>query len=134
MLPLSYHSRWRFAGISLLLAVLVAAMAPELWPWRRGSGTTLYFDKWMHGLTFAFLAIWYSGQFKRSAYWRLIIGLLAFGAFIEVCQSLVTYRTAEMADFAADGLGVLVGILVALAGLGGWSLRFELWLADRRSA
>ncbi len=85
-------------------------------------------DKWMHGLTFALLATWYSGQYGRHSYWRLVIGLLAFGAFIEICQSLLPYRSAEMADFIADVLGIFTGIMIALAGFEGWSLRFENWL------
>jgi len=131
MLPLSFPTRWRLAGIILLFAVLGVAMAPELWPWLSGGGTRLPNDKLMHGVTFAFLAIWYSGQYPRRSYWLLILGLFVFGAFIEVCQSFVTYRTAEAADLAADALGVLVGIAIALAGLGGWSMRFESWISRR---
>ena len=131
MLPLSYPTRWRFAGIFLLLAVLAATMAPEFWPWMRVGGTGLLVDKWVHGFTFAFLATWYAGQYDRRHYGWLVLGLLVFGGFIEVCQSMVTYRTAELADFVADALGIMTGILIAIAGLGGWSLRFESWLMDR---
>ena len=131
MLPLSYPARWRIAGITLLVIVLAAAMAPEFWPWMNRGGSVLQADKWGHALTFALLAVWYSGQYSRRSYGWLIVGLLVFGAFIEICQSLVTYRTAETADFAADALGVFAGIMVAIAGLGGWSLRFERWLKQR---
>jgi len=131
MLPLSYPTRWRFAGIFLLLAVLAVAMAPAFWPWLGAGGSRLFVDKWMHGFTFVLLAIWYAGQYERRYYGWLILGLLVFGGLIEICQSMVTYRTAELADFFADALGVLVGILIAVAGLGGWSLRFESWLKDR---
>ena len=131
MLPLSYPARWRIAGIALLLIVLAAAMAPEIWPWMNRGGSVLLADKWAHALTFAMLAVWYSGQYGRRSYGWLIGGLLIFGALIEVCQSAVTYRTAETGDFVADALGVFVGISVALAGLGGWSQRFESWLKNR---
>ena len=127
MLPLSYPNRWRIAGIALLLIVLGSTLAPEFGPWRY-RGSELLNDKWAHGITFALLAIWSTGHYGRHSYWRLVGGLLVFGAFIEVCQSLLTYRTAETADFAADALGVLAGMLIAMAGLGGWSLRFESWV------
>ena len=106
-------------------------MAPAFLPWMRVGGTGLLIDKWVHGFTFAFLAAWYAGQYDRRNYGWLVLGLLVFGGFIEVCQSMVTYRTAELADFYADALGVMAGILIAIAGLGGWSLRFENWLMDR---
>ncbi len=44
---------------------------------------------------------------------------------------MVTYRSAETADFAADALGVGVGVVVAMFGIGGWSLRFEEWISGR---
>lgn len=131
MLPLSYPHRWRLAGIFLLLAVLAVAMTPAFWPWLGVGGGGLFVDKWMHGFTFAMLATWYAGQYDRRYYGWLVLGLLAFGGFIEICQSMVTYRTAEFADFVADALGVLAGMLIAFAGLGGWSLRVESWLMER---
>jgi hypothetical protein len=132
MLPLSYPGRWRIASIFLLLIVLGFAIAPEIWPWSRYRGPNWFMsDKWMHGITFAALAIWYAGQYARRFYWVLATGLLIFGALIEACQSMLSYRTAESGDLVADVLGIAAGILVALTGIGGWSLRFENWLRAR---
>jgi VanZ family protein len=90
-------------------------------------------DKWMHGITFAALAIWFSGQYARRSYGWLAIGLLIFGALIEACQSMVTYRTAETADLVADLLGIVAGMMIALTGVGGWSLQVENWLQRGRT-
>ncbi len=130
MLPLSYPGRWRIAGVLLLLVVLATAMMPAVFPWSGdiGPGWLQLSDKWLHGITFAFLAVWYSGQFARRSYWSLAVGLLLFGALIEFCQSLVTYRTAESGDLVADILGIAVGLTLAFVGLGGWSLRAEDWM------
>ena len=56
---------------------------------------------------------------------RRLIGLLAFGAFIEISQSTVAYRSAEWFDMLANGVGIGVGLTIALIGAGGWCLRFE---------
>lgn len=88
-------------------------------------------DKWQHGITFASMVVWYSGQYARRSYWLLALGLLAFGLLIEFCQSLVSYRTAESGDLIADILGILVGLAIALVGLGGWSARVESWLQSK---
>lgn len=85
----------------------------------------------MHGVTFAVLALWFSGQYAREAYWKLVLGLLAFGALIEMCQRMISYRTAEWNDLFADMLGIVVGILIAMVGVGGWSLRIEKQLQNR---
>ena len=131
MLPLSHPVRWRIAGILILFLVLLFSMAPDIWPWEHRHGRRVISDKVLHGITFAFLAIWYTGQYARRAYWRLAAGLLAFGVLIEACQSLVTYRTAEWGDVWADSAGIAIGMALALWLTGGWTLRIERWLAKR---
>ena len=133
MLPLNYPLRWRVAGILLLLIVLAFAVTPEIWPWSGRRGSHLFDDdKWMHGVTFAALAVWYTGQYARSAYWRLAFGLLVFGLLIEAWQAMLIYTTAETGDLVADVIGICAGIAIALGGTGGWSLRLEGWLQNRR--
>jgi len=132
MLSLRYARRWRLAGYLLLSLVLAAALLPAHWFWPPGSTSLIdNLDKWLHGITFTVLALWFSGQYARNSYWRLIIGLAAFGLAIEVAQRMVSYRTADWMDFAADIAGVAVGMAIALAGVGGWCLRFEGWLQYR---
>ncbi len=131
MLPLRYAGHWRTASIFLLLAVLAAALMPAVWFWEDRAGFLtwfLYVDKWLHGATFVILAVWFCGQYGTASYWRIGIGLLLFGALIEVCQRMVTYRSAEWFDLAADAAGILLGLIIGLAGLGGWSLKVESWL------
>lgn len=89
-------------------------------------------DKWVHGVTFMLLAVWFSGQYARGAYWRIAIGLVGFGIMTELCQGMVSYRMADVMDLWADAAGILVGLVIAVLGAGGWSLRFEGWLQARR--
>lgn len=128
MLPLRHAKRWRIASVVLLIAVLFATLMPAVWfidnrvqalSWFRGV------DKWLHGIVFFTLALWFAGMVRRNAYWRVAIGLLAFGIGIEICQRMVGYRSAEWYDVAADAAGIVIGLIVALAGAGGWCLHFE---------
>lgn len=129
MLPLRYTRSWQVAGILVLIGVLVAALSPAMPEMQQTKWLT---DKSLHGLTFAFLTVWFSGQYARRSYWHLALGMLAFGGLIEVCQRMLTYRSAEAMDLVADAIGVAAGLLVALAGAGGWSLRLEHWLHARQ--
>ncbi len=132
MLSLRYVRRWKIAGIGLLAMVLAGALLPADWFWSEGPDSPFFVsDKWVHGVTFAALALWFSGQYARRSYWRLIMGLVAFGLLIEMTQRMVSYRTAEWMDLLADLLGLAVGMVIALAGAGGWCLRFEEWLQNR---
>ena len=131
MLPLRHEKRWRLADIVLLLAVLAATTMPTIWLWPPPSKTVLT-DKLVHMLTFLFLSVWFTGQYARSAYWRLMVGLTAFGALIELGQVMVPYRSAEWMDLVADIGGIGIGLMIAFAGLGGWSQRFEQWLEKAR--
>jgi len=132
MLPLRHARRWQLAGIAVLLLVFFATLTPSIWfmPDLRDA-RLLHADKWFHGMTFAFLTVWFSGQYDRHAYWRLAAGMLAFGALIELCQRMLTYRSAESMDVIADAIGILAGLAVAWAGAGGWSMRVEQWIAAR---
>ena len=136
MLPLRHARRWRIAGLVLLVLVLALTMMPAVWMWPQRQEMVawlIHADKWLHAITFAFLAIWFAGQYRPTSYWRIGAGLVFFGMLIEACQRLVTYRSSDWFDIVADAAGITVGFAVAMAGLGGWSLRFENWLANRKS-
>lgn len=128
MLPLRYAGRWRFVSIILLIAVLLATLIPAAWFWPDSGDLItwlLHADKWAHGVTFALLAIWFSGQYRRTSYWRIAVGLIAFGMLIEAFQAALSYRSAEWFDMFADVAGIAVGLGAAMAGLGGWSVWVE---------
>lgn len=132
MLPLRYAGRWRIAGYLLLAMVLAAAMVPPAWFGLSNSLSYIAnFDKWLHGITFTALMLWFSGQYARHGYWRPGTGLVAFGLLIEIAQRTVSYRTADGMDLMTDLAGISLGAALALAGLGGWCKRFEDGLQNR---
>ena len=133
MLPLQYARLWRRLSVVLLVFVLIAALAPAFWFDTRIEALSWFqhTDKWLHGLTFATLAVWFAGLFDRRVYWRVAAGLMAFGLLIEGCQLLVSYRMADWLDVVANVTGIIAGLTIAIAGLGGWGLRIEAWYARR---
>ena len=134
MLDLRYARAWRAASIALLLGVLVATLMPVIWfdaSRTQVAGWLAHVDKWTHLLAFVVLTVWFAGLYRRRSYWRVALGLLAFGALIELCQRAVGYRSAEWLDLAADAAGILAGLGIAWAGAGGWCQRVEAWFAAR---
>ena len=105
-------------------------MMPAAWFFSDKASALNWFvhvDKWLHGLTFLVLALWFTGQYQARSYWRIAAGLMAFGFLIELCQMTVSYRTADWIDIGANTAGIIAGLAVASAGLGGWCLRVEAW-------
>ena len=132
MLELRFARAWRLLSIASLVMVLTATVLPADWFWP--DDPALRFDlndKWLHGLTFLGLTLWFCGQFRPSSYWRISLGLLAFGVLIELAQRALSYRSAELLDLGADLVGIVAGVLIALAGAGGWAPRFEDWLQSK---
>ncbi|MBF0439249.1 MAG: VanZ family protein [Magnetococcales bacterium] len=74
-----------------------------------------WWDKAQHAVAFAwlgFLGLWaYPGRA-----FAVLIGLLSYGASIEVIQAATGWRYSELADWLADGVGLVLGWLV-IAGM-----------------
>ena len=127
MLPLRHERLWRSLSVFLLLVVLAGTLTPSVW-FDSKVEALIWFenvDKWIHGLSFLFLSVWFAGLWERRAYWRIAAGLMLFGFIVEGCQLLVSYRTADWLDIAANPVGIMVGLMAATAGLGGWGPRLE---------
>ena len=128
MLTLRYANRWRLASLIILFFVLLLALMPAVWFWDdRVAGLNWFegVDKWLHGITFTVLSVWFAGMYRRESYWKIAVALLVFGIVIEVCQRMVSYRSAELFDVGADAAGIILGLMISLAGMGGWCLRVE---------
>ena len=135
MLALRYASLWRALSIALLAIVMVGATLPVFWFFDDKRAALLWFenaDKWVHGLGFALLTAWFSGLYARRAYWLIAVGLTCLGLLIEMTQRMIAYRTADWMDVGANSVGIVAGLVIALAGLGGWGPRLEAWYGERR--
>jgi VanZ family protein len=75
-----------------------------------------YGDKVQHFLAYALLMVWFGLLYRnpkpRVAYGVLWIGM---GMALEFAQAMTGYRSFELADMAANALGVLAGAAAALS-------------------
>ncbi len=93
-----------------MLAVLVLSLMPVGVP-----VPTTGWDKTNHLLGFAVLALLGCWAYPRRTA-AVLLGLLAYGGLIEILQFMTPHRYAEWADLLADGLGIVIGALVAELG------------------
>jgi hypothetical protein len=119
MKPLRFTYAWLAGGIVLMILVLDSTLLP-------GAGRGMWLnDKWAHFLAFFILMTWFSGVFRgRVAPW-VALGLLGFGILIEIIQSRLPYRSAELADVWFDAGGILFAWGLAAAGIGRWTMFLE---------
>jgi VanZ family protein len=109
--------RWLRACFALA-AVSVFVLA--LWPTSEPMPLHTGWDKADHASAFVVLGLlgllgW------PSAPVRLSVGLLGYGALIEVLQAFSVYRQADWRDWVADAVGVGIAVLV----LSGWRKRLR---------
>lgn len=123
MLALRYGWAWLAMGCLILITGLVVALLP---------GSTVMplsiSDKLLHAGAFAAFMVWFSGIFEPRYAPRIALALFGYGAMIEGLQSFTGFRTAELGDLVADGVGILIGWAVGAAGLRHWCSFLERWL------
>ena len=112
---------WLILGWLLILLVIVLSLAPvsiEV-PVEEA-------DKFGHVAAYAALMLWFANLYetltRRS---MLAIGFVALGVALEFVQGGTGYRTFEVADMAADALGVAVGWALAPPRLPNFLQRIE---------
>ncbi|MBT2144334.1 VanZ family protein [Rhodanobacter sp. LX-100] len=92
-----------------MLWVLWMALRPD-------PGVTLdvpYGDKLLHATTFTCLMGWWGNVYReRRARGWAALGCLAFGVFIEFAQWLDPPRDADALDVLADGVGIVIALLL----------------------
>ena len=100
---------WVALGWALVLAVVYLSLArdvPEL--------AVPHGDKYGHVVAYATLMLWFSQlHAARHARAWLALAFVALGVGLEFVQGLTDYRSFELADMVADGIGVACGWLAA---------------------
>jgi len=83
-------------------------------------------DKGEHIIGYAVLAVWFAGIYPRARYPAIGIALLVMGIVIEGLQGAMHLgRQADLRDVYANTIGIVTGLVLALAWLHGWAQRVE---------
>ena len=103
---LKQHLRLLFLTALALVTVLM------LWPFPPSNEGWIYTDKIQHVLVFCMLSYLGIQAYSR---WpgRIAIGLMVYGAAIELLQAALTStRQASLADWLADCVGIALGFII----------------------
>ncbi len=109
---------WAFISFAVVVSLMPGTKLPP-------TGVS---DKFEHALAYVLLTVWFTGMYSRSAYWRIGLSLFLLGIGIEIAQGLMPFgRQPDFRDVVANSLGILLGLGIALSGVGGWAQRIEAW-------
>lgn len=128
MRPLRYRWLWLVLGMLLLVVGVFAALAPM--PARSLLEVN---DKVVHATVFLCFMVWFSAFFRPRLWPLLFLALVGYGILIELLQGLTVARMADPKDVVADTVGLVLGWLLAAAGLSRWCEVVESWLVRRRA-
>jgi VanZ family protein len=120
MLPLRYPWIWLAGGWALVGAVCVGSLVP-------GNQLPVLFahDKVMHGGSYFLLMTWFAGVYEVRRHLLIALVLLVLGTVLDLLQSLIATRTFSLLDVLANGMGILLGLMLARLVLAGWCQRVE---------
>ena len=124
--PLRFASLWVLLGVLLVLATTVVCLLPDV---RGPLPSVRWMDKVDHLIAYLVLTAWFTALLHRRAWLGVVVGMLLFGAGIEVAQELMRLgREGSIAALLADAVGIGLGMAVTLSSRESWFLRIEQWL------
>jgi VanZ family protein len=123
--PLRYSWLWLGAGLLLVATVIIGSLGPPI------RMQAAHGDKIIHLTAYLFLALWFGGIYRPARYPIVAAGLVALGGAIELVQGTLPYRSMELADAAANTVGVVAGIVLSWLALGSWCQLIESRLFTR---
>ena len=111
---LRLHHLWRSIGFGLVAAILVLSFMPI--PTEADLGENS--DKLGHFLMYGSVMFWFGLLYPaRRRQIAIALAFCAMGVGIEFLQGMTDYRSFELADMAANSVGVAIGWSVALTPL-----------------
>jgi len=124
MRTLRYLPLWSFFGAGALAVLLYFCLEPA-----GQGGVFLIPDKLSHALGFFALTLWFAALVERRLYLAVALLMLGIGIGIEIVQDIMALgRRAEFADVYADGVGIVLALLLSLASRDSWLQSVERWL------
>ena len=130
MVNLKFRRVWTTIGYLLVGLVVVLSLTPSApppleFPWE---------DKFKHMLAYGVLMLWFAQLHPRSRYGFLAAGFMLLGIFLELVQAQTGYRSGDIADAMANGLGTLLSWALAVKGVNNLFHQFEnrWWPGDRQ--
>ena len=112
-LPQPHRRAWLLFGWGMVLSVFVLSLIPLDVDLQEGR------DKVAHCIAYASLTFWFAMLFRGWArQLGVALAFAAMGVAIEYLQRMTGYRTFDVADMIAGGIGAALGFVLVQTPLG----------------
>jgi VanZ family protein len=107
---------WWAIGAGMAVYITVSCLEPA-----RYVPNLHLWDKFEHALAFGGMTLWFGGLVRRARFPVIALLMLLLGGGIEIAQGAMGLgRDADIMDFVADSVGVLIALIALYLGLAAW--------------
>jgi hypothetical protein len=122
VLPLRFPRLWTAVAWLLTAGVVVGSLLPNDVVTTLSLSTS---DVVLHAGSYFILMVSFAGLYRRGLYPIVAAVLLALGVTLDLLQLLTATRHFDWKDIAMNSVGVVAGLVLSWALLGGWCQRVE---------
>jgi VanZ family protein len=120
---------WWTLGLLLVVAAAVVCLIPM----REMPRAFDVNDKVSHLIGHGALALYFAGLVPLRSWWKILVLLVLFGISIEFAQYYMRVgRHGDARDVLANGIGAVLGLVLARCGLARWP-EVAAWVLGRRA-
>ena len=102
---------WKRIGFAvILLGITIGSLIPST---AVAAVNTLSLSDWiLHGIGYLLLALFAAWAIPTAPKWAIFAAVFAYGALIEVAQTLVITRSFDVLDLASNAIGAALGVTI----------------------
>lgn len=121
---------WYVLGWLMVAIIVIGSLVP--------SPTQLdivRYDKANHLIAYTVLMGWFTQLIsERNMQIVYMLGFFAMGVSLEFLQAQTSYRSFELADMMANGVGVFIGWVISVTMMPGWLIKFDKFMNEKNAS
>ena len=121
---------WYVLGWLMVGFVIVGSLIPS-----PAQLNMAHYDKANHLIIYAVLMGWFAQLIGvRKLQFAYMLGFITMGVVLEFLQARTSYRSFELADMVANGVGVFIGWVISVTLMPGWLTKLDKLMNEKNAS